>query len=43
MARYLNRSYWENRTEQQVKPVQLNYTLIPENVYIHHTLMTFHG
>lgn len=32
MARYLNRSYWENRTEQQIpKPVQYNYT--PTNVY----------
>lgn len=25
MARYLNRSYWESRTEQQNKPVQYNY------------------
>ncbi|XP_025414072.1 hepatocyte growth factor-regulated tyrosine kinase substrate [Sipha flava] len=32
MARYLNRSYWENRTEQQTKPVQYNYA--PTNVSI---------
>lgn len=33
MARYLNRSYWENRTEQQTnKPVQYNYA--PTNVYL---------
>lgn len=33
MARYLNRSYWENRTELQTKPVQYNYA--PPNVYFY--------
>jgi len=32
LAHYLNRSYWENRTEQQAKPVQYNYA--PPNVCI---------
>lgn len=38
MARYLNRSYWENRTELQVKPVQYN-NYAPPNVYLYNVLI----
>lgn len=39
MARYLNRSYWESRTEH--KRDGYTYTLNPENVCINHLLKMF--
>lgn len=38
MARYLCRSYWENRTEQQAKPIQHNNYTPAMNVYINSIL-----
>lgn len=42
MARYLNRSYWESRTESVMKRDGLTFTLHPENVCICHLLIIFY-